>query len=116
MSNNNSKNYVLSGLNELIILAVLIKEDSYVYDIAKEIEKRSNGNIHIPMNTVYSVTYRLNEEGKISQYPKLVGKRRERMYCHLENEGRKYYQQLLESFKVIFSGIEQITNTLFGDN
>lgn len=111
-SNKFSKKYFSNGLTELLILAILVKEDSYAYDIVKKIKKLSNGKILISVNTVYCATYRLLNEGKISQYSKLVGKRRKRMYCHLKDEGRNYYLQLLDDFRAVYSGVEQIIGNL----
>ena len=80
------QNYFFSGITDILILAILCEHDSYVYEIVKFIKEKSNGCLSISQNTVYAVTYKLVNEGKISEYSKLVGKKRTRIYYHIEDE------------------------------
>lgn len=68
------RNYFINGITELLILSILNVHDSYVYEITQTIETYSNDNLSISQNTIYAATYKLKNEGKISEYPKLVGK------------------------------------------
>lgn len=70
-----SKNYFINGITELLILSILNCHDSYVYEIVKSIENFSGGLLTISLNTIYTATYKLENEGKISEYAKLVGKK-----------------------------------------
>ena len=97
------QNYFFSGITDILILAILCEHDSYVYEIVKFIKEKSNGCLSISQNTVYAVTYKLVNEGKISEYSKL------------EDEGRAYYENLLESFHNAYSGVESILNILKED-
>ena len=96
------QNYFFSGITDILILAILCEHDSYVYEIVKFIKENA-------------VTYKLVNEGKISEYSKLVGKKRTRIYYHIEDEGRAYYENLLESFHNAYSGVESILNILKED-
>ena len=97
------QNYFFSGITDILILAILCEQDSYVYEIVKFIKEKSNGCLSISQNTVYAVT------------SKLVGKKRTRIYYHIEDEGRAYYENLLESFHNAYSGVESILNILKED-
>lgn len=107
-----NKNNFFSGITEILILAILNDHDSYAYEIVKYIKEFSDGYLAISQNTIYAVTYKLENEGKITQYSKLVGKRRTRIYYHLEANGRDYYAQLLNNFRDAYSGVEKILSTL----
>lgn len=107
-----NKSNFFSGITEILILAILNHHDSYAYEIVKYIKEYSEGCLAISQNTIYAVTYKLENEGKISQYSKLVGKRRTRVYYHLEPEGEGYYTQLLSSFRDAYTGVEKILSTL----
>lgn len=107
-----NKNYFFSGITELLILAILADHDSYVYEIVKFIKEYSKGYLSISQNTVYAVTYKLKNEGKLSEYSKLVGKRRTRIYYHIEPNGNSYYKQLLDSFIDAYHGVENILQAL----
>ncbi len=50
----------------------------------------------------------LEREGKISEYSKLVGKKRTRVYYHLEPKGKEYLNELLESYQNTTAGINNI--------
>lgn len=73
--------------------------------IVREMKRHDTPNS--PNKTIYAVTYKLENEGKISQYSKLVGKRRTRVYYHLEPEGKEYYTQLLNNFRDAYTGVEK---------
>ncbi len=44
----------------------------------------------------------------ITEYSKLVGRKRTRVYYHLENEGREYLEELMETYRVTIDGINRI--------
>ena len=92
-----NKNYFFSGITELLILAILADHDSYVYEIVKFIKEYSKGYLSISQNTEYS---------------KLVGKRRTRIFYHIEPNGNSYYKQLLDSFRDAYHGVENILQAL----
>ena len=80
-----NKNNFINGITELLILSILNKHDSYVYEIVKSITEFSGGLLSISQNTIYTATYKLENEGKITEYSKLVGKKRTRIYYHIES-------------------------------
>ena len=104
--------YFFSGITDILLLAILCEHDSYVYEIVKFIKENSNECLSISQNTVYAVTYKLVNEGKISEYSKLVGKKRTRIYYHIEDEGKEYYKNLLDSFQNAYNGVESILDVL----
>lgn len=107
-----SKNYFMSGITDLLILAILDKSDRYMYEIVKCISDFSHGKLDISQNTIYTVAYKLGDDGKISEYSKLVGKRRTRVYYHLEPKGKEYLNELMESFSAITDGVFDLLKTL----
>ena len=106
------KNYFINGITELLILSILDKCDSYVYEITKQIEEYSNNCLSISQNTIYAATYKLKNENKISEYSQLVGKRRTRIYYHTEDDGRNYLFDLMQQFSQTIMGVENILSVL----
>lgn len=98
MNNSNNKNYFLSGITDLFILSILDKEDSYAYDISKKINTTMGDELTISINTIYTVIYKLEREGYVTEYSKLVGKKRTRVYYHLEESGKSYAKELLKKY------------------
>lgn len=107
-----SKNYFINGITELLILSILQNHDSYVYEIVKEITDLSGGLLNISQNTIYTATYKLGNEDKLSEYSKLVGKRRTRVYYHLEPAGEKYLEELLNNYTNTVDGVANIFKAL----
>jgi PadR family transcriptional regulator PadR len=107
-----NKNQFITGITDLLVLSVLNKKDSYVYEIVKSIEELSDGQLVISQNTVYTATYKLANEGIISEYSKLVGKKRTRLYYHLEPSGKEALQALFKSYQNMTDGVIKILNNL----
>ena len=110
-----NRNQFLMGVTDLLILSILAKEDRYVYDIIKSIEDLSNGLLNISPNTIYTATYKLESEGKISEYSKKVGKRRIRVYYHIEESGKQALEKLAESYNKVSLGVQSILKSLQED-
>lgn len=106
------RNYFINGITELLILSFLKNHDAYVYEITKSIEEKSGGLLSISQNTIYTATYKLENEGKISEYSKLVGRKRTRIYYHIENEGINYLEQLSNNYNNTINGVKTILNSL----
>lgn len=106
------RNYFINGITEFLILSILSSRNSYVYEITKTIEKKSNGLLSISQNTIYTATYKLQNEGKISEYSKLVGKRRTRIYYHIEEAGITYLEELKQNYYQTISGVQTVINSL----
>lgn len=106
------KNSIITGITDLLVLAILNeKGDSYVYEITKYIANYSNESLSISHNTIYTVMYKLEEENMISEYSKLVGKKRTRVYYHIEPLGQAYLDELMKNYKQMISGVELIFNS-----
>lgn len=106
-----NKNYFINGITELLVLFLLKQKDCYVYEITKAISELSDGNLSISQNTIYTATYKLENEGKLSEYSKLVGKKRTRVYYHIEPDGIQYFKELMTSYQTMIDGINKIMNT-----
>lgn len=109
-----SKNYFINGITDLLILSLLDNHDSYMYEIVKSISDFSDGLINISQNTIYTAAYKLEGEGKISEYTKLVGKKRTRVYYHLEPKGKEYLDEISQNYQNTTVGIQRIFTTLEG--
>ena len=107
-----SKNYFLNGVAELLILSILEKKDTYIYDIKKKISESSNDTLPMSQNTIYAAAYKLENEGKITEYSKLVGKKRTRVYYHIEEEGLEYLDKLMNDYKMVTTNVNKILSSL----
>lgn len=107
-----NKNPFISGITDLLILSILKNHDSYMYEIIKTIADYSGGLLVISQNTIYTAAYKLQNEGKISEYTKLVGKKRTRVYYRLEPKGEVCLTELAENYKKTTDGVKNIFSVL----
>lgn len=106
------KNYFINGITDLLILSILKEKDSYVYEITKSIDEYSKKCLSISQNTIYAATYKLKDDNKISEYSQLAGKKRTRIYYHIEDNGINYLNELEQQFSQTVKGVENVIITL----
>ena len=108
------KNNLITGITELLVLKILEQQDSYVYEIQKMINNHSEQLLSISLNTIYTVTYKLEKENLISEYSKHVGKKRTRVYYHLEETGKEHLAKVMTNYNYMIDGVNRIINSLGG--
>lgn len=90
---------LIRGHTDTIILAQLLKKDSYGYEINKTIAQTSGGQYELKEATLYTAFKRLEDMGLISSYwgDETVGARRR--YYTITALGRETYSQLLREWE-----------------
>ncbi len=77
------------GSTELLILALLEDEPLHGYEIARQIEARSDGTLRFTLASLYATLYRLEDRGWLrGRWVEKAGQRR-RCYYRLTDEGRR---------------------------
>ncbi|GAA3015028.1 PadR family transcriptional regulator [Tetragenococcus solitarius] len=79
----------IRGYNDVIILAILDKKDSYGYEIAKEIRTRTHELYVIKETTLYSAFTRLEKQDLICSYPGELTHGKKRTYYTITHKGRE---------------------------
>ena len=100
------------GTVELLILKLLQDRDMYGYEITQELQTRSNGYFVLQEGSLYPTLYRMLERKLISDRQEPVGRRRTRVYYHLEEEGLKKYELIKAEYLALNKGIM----TIIGDD
>ena len=90
---------------ELIILTLLEKKDIYGYEFVPLLETVSGGRLIVTESTLYP-TYRNLDSHYISDREERAGKRRIRVYYHLEPEGLARLNNLREEYQNLRDGID----------
>ncbi len=93
------------GTIEIMLLTILEKEDMYGYQMCKELEQKSKGFFVLQEGSMYPTLYRMTERGYISERKELVGKRRTRVYYHLEKSGKEYLAEIKKEYFSLNRGI-----------
>ena len=93
---------------ELLLLTLLQDEDMYGYQISQELERRSEGAYTLQESSMYPILYRMMDKGYISDKPVKVGKRRTRVYYHLEGLGAERLEQARKEYLTLSLGVLKI--------
>lgn len=84
---------MLRGHTETIILAHLLEQDSYGYQINKDIFEKTNGLYELKEATLYSAFRRLEQDGFILSYWGDEGSGARRRYYSITEEGRTAFEK-----------------------
>lgn len=96
------------GVTELVLLGLLAQRDMYGYEMSQELQTRSGGKFILQESSMYPTLYRLEDKGYITVTKQQVGRRRTRMYYHLEPSGRDYLQSSVTEYLSMQEGIRGI--------
>ncbi len=102
------------GILEMLILRMLSDEDMYGYQMINEMNMRGKGLIDIKEGSLYGPLYRLIDKNYISENKVLVGKRRTRVYYHLEPLGVEYLNTIVDVYSKITEAVNLIMNNAGG--
>jgi PadR family transcriptional regulator PadR len=107
---------VIRGYNDTIILHLLMKKDSYGYEISKEISELSEQIYDIKETTLYSSFNRLEKKGFIASYygDETFGRRR--TYYKITKAGIEYYNEKCREWSLTKKVINNFTREVNDDS
>jgi len=88
--------------NEVLILSILLSGKKHGYQLALEIEEKSNGRFKFNHGTLYPILHKLEKGGLIKGIWKQEGPKRKRKYYSITAKGRKYASVQLSEWKLFF--------------
>ena len=102
---------LIRGHTDTIILARLMDNDNYGYEINKSIQQRTDGRYELKEATLYTAFRRLEQAGCISSYwgDEQTGARRR--YYRITDNGRNTYNTLLADWNSAKEMINKLIET-----
>lgn len=100
---------LISGSTPTLILAVIEKEDMYGYQIAKELEKRSENAFSLKEGTMYPLLHSLEKEKLLESYWSNA-ERRKRKYYHITKKGIKFLAEKKVEFEEFSVSVQRVLN------
>lgn len=101
---------VKRGTVELLVLTLLKEGDKYGYELIQELSARSHNRYSLVETSLYPCLYRLIDKKIITDRQEKVGKRRVRVYYHLEEEGVAYLEAIRKEYLSLTRGALDILN------
>ena len=103
------------GLVEILIMALLTKEDMYGYKLKMTLAEKTNGAITMKEGSLYGPLYRMEERKLISSRKELVGEKRFRVYYHIEPLGKEYLDYAVKMFRSVYGGANQLLQEFYAN-
>lgn len=91
----------MRGYNDIIILSLLQKQDSYGYEISQEIKDKTQGKYIVKETTLYSAFHRLVKLGYITSYEGDKTNGRKRTYYTITPEGLEFLKSKAKEWDVV---------------
>jgi len=98
--------------NETLILAILFEGKKHGYQLALEIENKSEGYFKFNHGTLYPILHKLEKDGFIKGTWKQEGPKRKRKYYTLTTAGKIYGQAQLAHWLKFFNYFLDIAGEL----
>ena len=98
------------GSAETLVLAVLEEGARHGYELAKEIDRRSDGRLTFHVATLYTTLYRMEHNGLISgRWVEKAGQRRRRFY-RITPAGRRRLAASRQNWQEFVAAIEGVVH------
>ena len=92
---------VMRGYNDLMILSLLMKGDSYGYEISRQIKEISEDKYVMKETTLYSAFTRLEKMGHIASYFGTETNGKRRTYYQITKAGRIFFQEKCTEWQLV---------------
>jgi PadR family transcriptional regulator PadR len=97
-----------NGCVELVVMSLLNELDMYGYEMWQEITRRGDEHMSITETTLYLTLHRLEDKNFVSSKKVQSGKRRQKIYYHLEDNGINHFMRMKEEFYAINKSVRNI--------
>lgn len=98
---------VMRGYNDLMILSLLLEEDSYGYEISRQIREISNEKYVMKETTLYSAFTRLEKIGYITSYFGTETNGKRRTYYRITESGKEFYREKCQEWQLVKEVVDQ---------
>lgn len=101
------EDYFKRALNPFLVLLLLSERPMYVYEMANELEKRSEGKYCLSL--LYPVIYRLVSQGFVVEGEKAISEdNRVRQYYQITSDGLDYLKQIEVTYEQMTKAVAKI--------
>jgi DNA-binding PadR family transcriptional regulator len=89
--------------NESLILSILLSGKKHGYQLALELEEKSNGMFKFNHGTLYPILHKLEKESLVRGNWEQEGPKRKRKYYTLTAKGRNYMNYQIEAWNQFYT-------------
>jgi len=96
---------------EMLVLHVVAPGDTYGYDIAQQVQGRSQGQFDLPEGELYPVLHRMERQGLLETYWTQISTDRRRKFYRVTPEGQALLEARKEQWRHYASGVDGVLGT-----
>lgn len=101
---------LLKGNTDILILSLLSIEPMYGYQMIKELDRRSEGFLHLGEGTLYPALHRLERAGTINSRWQRTPTGQERRYYSITRKGEQQLREQSSAWAQFSSAVNLIVN------
>ena len=101
-----NKNELMKGFNDYFVLSLLMENDSYGYELSRNLFNYTNSYYQIRESTLYTVLQRLSSFEYVKSYQGEKTHGKTRTYYQITDSGRNYYERLKDEIQDVLMCIE----------
>lgn len=101
---------LLRGVVEPLLLFIIAELPVHGYEIARELERRSEGYFDLTASTLYSALRRLEDRGLVSSSWQLVA-RQKRRYYELTDKGRQILAEEVAQWQKFLGATDKVIDS-----
>ena len=106
---------ILKGNTLTLILGLLGEQPMYGFQIAKEVERRSEGTLRFREGLLYPALHQLKKEGLVESEWRYSDRGPRRRYYSLTRKGRREAERLRERWSVFSGAVNRVLQGGSGD-
>ena len=109
-----SQSYVrqlLRGVVEPLLLFIIDELPMHGYEIAKELDRRSQGYFDLTASTIYSALRRLESRGLVFSSWEQVARKQQRRYYELTEKGRQILAEELAQWQKFLGATDRVIDS-----
>ncbi|HLV86949.1 MAG TPA: helix-turn-helix transcriptional regulator [Candidatus Sulfotelmatobacter sp.] len=99
---------IARGSGELAILSLVAEQPLYGFEIAKQIDERTNGALKFTLASLYPLLYEMEKRGWLEGRWQSNEAGRDRRYYHLTTAGRKQLVPLRQEWRAFFQALDSL--------
>lgn len=103
---------IRKGSSEILVLALLVEQPMYGYQISQELAKRSDGYFELKEGLLYPTLHRMKQDGLVTSEWQKAGEARRRKYYSITSLGREQLAQQSAEWQLFMMKLKELVGTI----
>lgn len=106
------QNQIRKGSTEILVLALLIDQPMYGYQISQELSERSGGYFELKEGLLYPTLHRMQQDGLLTSEWQQAGESRRRKYYAITKHGKEQLKAQTAEWQLFIKKLQALVGTV----